>query len=540
MSVLTARRGNTVAIQVNGEPAPVFEDARIGFRFIDRIYKRDEAELQLADPDRKFRDRLLVVDDFYLISYGHLGNMSRPRGFKLKTWHTAMGTDMGAVSLKLAVTGRRPLSKAKKAQVPSEPHKTHIPRNWGRMQTSEIARRIAKRHQLKFRGDASDDVDRTDYVQGSNVSDYGYLRRLAENIDYEFFIETDTLYYRKKPYNEDPRLVFTYIPESDDSLLLKFQPDVKVTTVKTKPNSVDIEQGEVPWATIRKAAVEMAAGVFQAEQTDIEEAVDLLTDQVNTSWQTAESLREALLTDPNNKVLNSQFQQVTTTLTLLLQEQALQKRLARDNQKTVDKQTRTNRTKRFGDNDKGDTSCSKEQQMEGTTPTGNSRSSQDLLINTVSGETRVRASRSFLAERLGLSEANVRTADSTEKKRKKVACASHAKRKDKAVTARAEFWGDPKLRAKVTYGFRNVGRLFNGKWYAQEVTHDLPAAGAYLVTMSLKRGSLAGPNKKKNKSDKKAQTKKGEDARKSKLGHFINIVNGEESIQRVGATVPDK
>lgn len=539
MSVLTARRGNKVSIQINGEPAPVFEDARISFRFVDRVYKRDEAELQLVDPDRKFRDKLLVADDFYLVSFGSLGNMSRPRGFKLKTWHTVMDSNIGAVSLKLVVTSRRPLSKAKKAQVPSEPHKTHIPKNWGRMQTSEIARRIAKRHQLKFRGDDSGDIDRTDYVQPSNVSDYGFLRRLAEDIDYEFFIETDTLYYRKKPYNEDPRLVFTYIPDSGDSLLLKFDADVKVTTVRTKPNSVDIEQGEVPWSTIRKAAVEMAAGVFQAEQTDIEEAVDLLTDQTNIAWQTAESLREALLTDPSNQVKNEEFNQMTTVLTLLLQEQALQKRLARDNQKTVDKQTRTNRTKRFGDNDQGDTRCSKGQQIAGTTPTGNSKSSQDLIIDTVSGDTSFR-SQSSLATRLGLSEANVRTTDSTEKKRRKVACASHSKRKDKAVTARAEFWGDPKLRAKVTYGFRNVGRPFNGKWYTEEAVHELPANDAYKVSMLLKRGSLAGPNKAGSKSDKKASKKNREDARRSKLGHFIELVGGEQFIGKIGATVPDK
>lgn len=537
MSVLSVRRDPQILIQVNGQPAPEFEEAFLRFRFTDRIYKRDEAELQLVDPIRKFRDKLLVADDFYWISIGYFGDMNRPRGFKLKTWNTSMSTDIGAVNLKLMVTSRKPLSKAKKAQVPSEPHKTHIPRNWGRQQTSDIARRIAKRHKLKFRGDSSDDVDRTDYVQPANVSDYGYLRRLAENIDYEFFIESDTLYYRKKPYGENPRLTFTYIPESGDSLLLSFTPDVKVTTVRAKPNSVDIEQGEVPWAAVRKAAVEMAEGIFQAEQSEIEEATDLLTDQASEKWQSAETFRDAVLSDPTNTVKNQAYESAKAELTLLLQELALQKRTARENQKTVDKQTRANRTKRFGDNDQGDTRCPKEQQIEGTTPTGNSESSLGLIIDTVSGDERVGNPKSPLANRLGLSEANVRTADSTEKKRKKAACASHGKRKDKAVTATAEFWGDSRLRAKVTYNFQNVGRLFNGKWYAKEVTHEI-SVDAYKVSMSLKRGSL---NKSKSDSDKKKKKKNGqEDAQKSKYGHFIDTVNGEESVRKVDPTVPDK
>ena len=76
---------------------------------------------------------------------------------------------------------------------------------------------------------------------------------------------------------------------------------------------------------------------------------------------------------------------------------------------------------------------------------------------------------------------------------------------DKAVTARADFIGDPSLRAKVNYKFRNVGRLFNGSWYCKRATHEIPDGG-YNVTMQLKRGVLSGKNKKGSKSTGSSQS----------------------------------
>ena len=137
MTSYIARRAPMVCIQVNGKPAPEHEAARMSFEYTDRIYKRDEASLVLADPQRKFRDKLLKPDDFYRVSWGYPGNMASPRGMRLKAWTTEMGTNIGSVRLRLQVTGREG-TKRNNTQVVSELHKTFVPTNWGRISTSQM------------------------------------------------------------------------------------------------------------------------------------------------------------------------------------------------------------------------------------------------------------------------------------------------------------------------------------------------------------------------------------------------------------------
>ena len=500
-----------VCIQVNGKPAPEFEDARIGFTYTDRIYKRDEAALILADPDRKFRDKMLKPDDAYKVSWGYPGNMSSPRSMRLKSWTTEMDENMGAVRLRLQVTGRDGAKKSNKV-ITSEMHKSYRPKNWGRVPTSQIAINIAKRHRLGVLVDDSGDSDRTDQVQPANVSDYGYLRRLAENIDFEFFIERNVIYYRKKPYDEPPRRTFTYLPSDEDSLLLRFHPDVKVVSASTKPNSVDVEQGEKPWSAYQEAAVGLAAEVFVDKQKEIEEAVDILVNETDEQFQSANALRLAFDDKPSEQSAverNDSYQQITE----LLIAAAESKKASRENQKTVDKQTRKNKTKKYGQDDKGPRNCPKGQQFPGSVPTGESKESLEFGVR---GDRPDRFVQTDLKARLGIVDSTVQTTDSTTEVRKKRACASHAKRTDKAVTAKAEFIGDPSLRAKVNFRFRNIGRLFEGNWYSKQADHDV-GESIYTVSLSLKRGTLSGKGNKNNTGNNSGSNSKKNDVKQEQV-----------------------
>ncbi len=544
MSLYSARRDPFVLIKVNGKPAPQFEQARIGWRFVDQIYRRDEGMLELADPNREFRDRLLVADDHFIVAWGYPGNMSRPRGMRLKEWFPSMDDQIGMVRLQLEVTGKNPRTKVKNAQEISEPHKSFRPKNWGKIDASVIAKRIARRHGLKFKGDKSDDIDNVDQVQAGNVTDYQYLRRLAENIDFEFFIEDQTLFFRKKPYGERPRREFIYYPDTGaDTLLLRFDPKVKVTSFKTQPRAVDVAKSEDPWTALKRSTVELGRALFfptapGEESTSeakgnlalVEKAVDTLTTTVDESWVNAEQLREILGNEPDSITKREDYEEA-----LLILEQSMtnlqtanQEKAAAE--KPVKKQTRANRSQTFGKHDGSNASCPKDTQKTGSTPTGQSRSTGRYKLQFQQEQGTVESSIEYAT-----SDSTVRTTDGTAKKRKKVACAAHSKRKDKAVTARAEFIGDPSLRAKVNYSFRNVGRLFDGSWYAKEAVHEITDRG-YSVSMQLKRGVLSGKNKKGSKATGSSQSEQNRVSWGRQT--TIEFVEGEgRTISRVDKTV---
>lgn len=101
------------------------------------------------------------------------------------------------------------------------------PRNWGRVTSSEVARRIAARHNLSAVGiEESNDQTRHAVVQPGNVSDYEFLARLADRLNYDFYIVNNALYFHPLRLGESPSHHFTYY--SDGSGILKsFQPSIK-------------------------------------------------------------------------------------------------------------------------------------------------------------------------------------------------------------------------------------------------------------------------------------------------------------------------
>ncbi len=103
-------------------------------------------------------------------------------------------------------------------------------RNWGRIPSSEIAKKIAKANDMEAVVDDSRDIPAKSFIQPANINDLQYLRDLAADIDFEVFVDETPprLYYRKKPYDQQPQNVLTYFDDhSEFSYVKSFSPKVK-------------------------------------------------------------------------------------------------------------------------------------------------------------------------------------------------------------------------------------------------------------------------------------------------------------------------
>lgn len=481
MSYVRYRRP-TVLFQVNGEPAPEITEARVSFSYTDRIGKRNTASLVLADPHRLFRDGGLQPDDHYLVAWGYPGNFCRPRDLILKEWTCNDDASLPKVILTLQDTGRSPKNRGTGKAPTSELHKKHSSFYWGMKTTSEIAKLIAANHGLTAIVEDSDDMDDVAQVQPMNTSDYAYLRRSAENIDFEFFVENGRLYYRAKPYAEPPRQEFYYLPQKgNDTLLISFIPKAKVTVVSTRPTGKSVQVAEPPWILqARDDLAAQAAELFNADTDAAAQAIIDITDDAQDEHLEAEDLRAALGVDPGNVSNNQDYQEKMLLLTERTQQFQQARKEFDKGRKDSGKVNLRQKSKPVGADGRSNENCSKKQQKPGSTPTGDSPGFEEVDLR----------GKSPVGRSVGAAQSVITTTAGTEAQRRKLACASHSKRKDKAVTASATFIGDPVLRAKVSYLFRNVGILYEGTWYAKSVTHNFDSSGKYRVNMDLKRGSL--------------------------------------------------
>lgn len=103
-------------------------------------------------------------------------------------------------------------------------------KSWGTVPSSQIAIQIAKNNGFTAVVDPSDDKPKKAFIQPASVNDLQFLRDLAAEIDYEVFVDGSPpkLYYRKKPYDEQPHRRLTYYDDpSEYSYVKSFTPKVK-------------------------------------------------------------------------------------------------------------------------------------------------------------------------------------------------------------------------------------------------------------------------------------------------------------------------
>lgn len=99
-------------------------------------------------------------------------------------------------------------------------------RNWGAVSSSHIARQIAARHNLEAEVVDSNDARREHRLQTAQVTDYEFLARLADDINYDFSIERGVLRFVPVDTGALPHHRFVYYVEGN-SILKSFRPTVK-------------------------------------------------------------------------------------------------------------------------------------------------------------------------------------------------------------------------------------------------------------------------------------------------------------------------
>lgn len=131
---------------------------------------------------------------------------------------------------------------------------TSSAKNWGKIKTNEIAKQIAKKHNMKASVDDSNDLPKKAWIQPSDLNDIQFLRDLAALIDFEVYVSDDppTLFYRKKAYDASPKGQLIYYNDPSEFAYLKsFKP--KVTSLGPYNSGVkgtDAEKGKGDKATV--------------------------------------------------------------------------------------------------------------------------------------------------------------------------------------------------------------------------------------------------------------------------------------------------
>ena len=275
-----------------------------------------------------------------------------------------------------------------------------------------------------------------------------------------------------------------------------------------------MQVAEPPWILqARDDLAEQAAELFNADTDAAAQALITITDEAGDDHADAEDLRAQLDSDPKDVSDNLAYQDQMDLLTGRVQQFQQARKEFEEGRKGSGKVNLRQKSKPIGADGQHDQTCPRKQSKIGSTPTGDAAGNVEVDLRD--------PSESPVGRSVGASQSVITTTAGTEKQRKRLACASYQKRKDRAVTASATFIGDPFLRAKVNYMFRNVGPLYEGSWYAKQVTHSFDGGGAYRVSMSLKRGALK--KLKKNKGKKTSATTSPDDEEKSLTDYVVSV-----------------
>ncbi len=131
-------------------------------------------------------------------------------------------------------------------------------KNWGRISSSDIAKKIAAIHGMEALVTETNDIPKKAFIQPPDVNDLQYLRDLAADLDFEVFVEGSPpiLFFRKKPYDMPPlrRLIY-YDDASEFSNVVSFTPKMKsLGPLATSSTNGDGKQSKSAQGDDRKLA----------------------------------------------------------------------------------------------------------------------------------------------------------------------------------------------------------------------------------------------------------------------------------------------
>ncbi len=187
------------------------------FQFDDDESKPDQLHLTIANPGLRFKDDKRFQDGVrYRYRFGYLDDIS-----EMKTAVIARAKPH------YPTTGMPTIEMVAFTQQTSM-NKMGNPINWGTVSSTEVARRIALRYGLKLEFEESNDARKQARIQAAGVTDIQFLMGLAKKLNWDCFIEENSLHFHHKKYDAPSELEFVYFSEGTGTLL-SFDPEVKMT-----------------------------------------------------------------------------------------------------------------------------------------------------------------------------------------------------------------------------------------------------------------------------------------------------------------------
>lgn len=477
-----------VVIDIKNADTTFLLDRFISYSYSYNKKKRDSATFSFFDEDRAISNgTYLSINDVWVVRWGWQSSLLSPIVYLvLKKWSTNFDISIPLINCELVVTK----GKAKLDEV----GKYKEGKNWGKLNSSDIAKRIAKKYGLKSDVDDSDDKEDIDYYQPVGISDYAYLQFLADEINFEFKIDGNRLYYKQTSFTTSLKHKFVYLPDEDDvgNTLISFNPEVKVIPKNTKTTGSDSKGvdgkitslGKLNKAQLEELnetlkitnAAEAQANLFVEQRTNKLLASQYVlaknfSEKGLLSPDTLQSAFNAVDATSDLSYARTQEQQIKTgslELLELLQEGIYNSNVKKPNEDAKDCKP------------KNDTSPNKTEEKKAYLELGLDDERSENLVTPVE---------------------DIIPSVSSEKKRKKIACAKNTAKIEKAVKANLETLGLPFLKDRDNISILGVGTKFSGIWHITECTHTLSTS--YTTTIELKKGSIKS---KKSKDKKKTNT----------------------------------
>lgn len=182
--------------------------------YTDESAKMDKCLLTVRNPYLKYANDPRFDHGIKLrLRFGYPGQLSEERQLIVTGGAPSFTMGMPAIVLTAYDAGRA-LAHGGKA------------RNWGAVDSSEIARQLAVEHNLEPHVHKANDARRQARVQPANVTAYEFLAQLARPLNFQFYVRDGGLWFVPEDTEEAPRFAYRYYRDRAGTLL-EFTPSVK-------------------------------------------------------------------------------------------------------------------------------------------------------------------------------------------------------------------------------------------------------------------------------------------------------------------------
>lgn len=244
-------------IEIDGKTADTLLPFVSKYTYKDSADKADELTITLNNKG------LLWQDDFRFARGSKIRTRWGYPGWKMSDIKTLtvveadfrVDTDLPVFEIKAHDADRTRMTQ--KAKVSDQESK---PKNWGFVSSSDIARQIAKRYNLKMDIEESNDVRKQFRVQPANTNDYELLGGLSQPLNFEFYVEGGVLHFHKRRTNIVASAAnYTYYTDQTGEVL-QFSAGIKLKKPgKSGKAGVDPQTGETISADATSATATSSA-----------------------------------------------------------------------------------------------------------------------------------------------------------------------------------------------------------------------------------------------------------------------------------------